>query len=484
MGNPHMAGGPHGAPPPEWTAWPDPSAAAGPPPGPPRQFPDSGDPHTAPLPRVGGGPSSGARRIAAILALVGGLLTVVAFLFLALVSFQGLVSVTGAQAAAEVSSDFRVALLWLIPVGAAVAAAIGGWLLWTTPHPRIDRTGFTVVLVAAAVVALLYIGGFVYLHSQLSGLGASAFDVAGIGFWLGLLGVVIAIVGAIIGLATAGSAQGAGPAPSVGPAPVLVALAAVVLVGGVGGATAMLTRASSGLTPAGLPGAGGLPGAPLPSFPGARLPGGALPPGVPTVPPGAPAGVPTVPPSGSPGSPGAQGSPGAPGGPGTPGAAPGQAGGRSLVTSASAACVSPPSKDAAGAAVNFEPANMVDGKVETAWRCDGDGVGQVVELRLAGPTVVNSIAVIPGYAKSDPSDNTDRYLQNRRITAVRYEFDDGKSVVHTLDPNATRRTPQLLAVNGVRTSTIRMVIVSSEPGSESNGNAAVDKVAISEVVVS
>ena len=154
------------------------------------------------------------------------------------------------------------------------------------------------------------------------------------------------------------------------------------------------------------------------------------------------------------------------------------------MASVSAACVSPPSKDAAGAAVNFEPANMTDGKVETAWRCDGDGVGQVVELRLPGPTVVNSIALIPGYAKTDPSDNTDRYAQNRRITAVRYEFDDGKSVVHTLDPNATRRTPQLLAVNGVRTSTIRMVIVSSEPGTASNGNAAVDKVAISEVVVS
>ena len=43
---------------------------------------------------------------------------------------------------------------------------------------------------------------------------------------------------------------------------------------------------------------------------------------------------------------------------------------------------------------------------------------------------------------------------------------------------------QLLSVNGVRTSTIRMVIVSSEPGTASNGNAAVDKVAISEVVVS
>lgn len=153
-------------------------------------------------------------------------------------------------------------------------------------------------------------------------------------------------------------------------------------------------------------------------------------------------------------------------------------------SSVSASCQSPPSRDGGGNTVSYPPANVLDGMYDTAWRCDGDGVGQILEITFAGPVTVTGIGIVPGYAKTDGFDNTDRYAQNRRISAVRYTFDGGTSVTGNLNSSATYRSLQLTAVPDVRTSRMTVTILNTVPGEGMNDQPAVNKMAISEVVVS
>jgi hypothetical protein len=149
-----------------------------------------------------------------------------------------------------------------------------------------------------------------------------------------------------------------------------------------------------------------------------------------------------------------------------------------------AQCVSQPSQDAAGNPTSYEPAQAVDGRADTAWRCDGDGVGQTLEIRFRAPHDVSTVGLIPGLAKTDPSDGTDRYAQDRRIAAVRYTFDDGSSVVQRFDTSPGNRSMQSMQVPRVRTAHVSLTILESVPGSPVNGQPPVDKVAVSEVAFS
>lgn len=159
------------------------------------------------------------------------------------------------------------------------------------------------------------------------------------------------------------------------------------------------------------------------------------------------------------------------------------AAGRPSVVAAVASCVAPGSRDAGGTPTSYEAARAVDGDPSTAWRCQGDGSGQRLRLTFDGTVELHSIGLIPGLAKSDPVDGSDRYAQNRRLSAVRYDFDDGTSVVQRCDTSGSRRSVQSVALPAVRTSSVTVTIVSSVPGSTQAAQAAVDTVAISEVVV-
>jgi hypothetical protein len=85
---------------------------------------------------------------------------------------------------------------------------------------------------------------------------------------------------------------------------------------------------------------------------------------------------------------------------------------------------------------------------------------------------------------ADPADGTDRYQQNRRISSVRYEFDGGQTAEQTLDTSPGTRALQQISVPPVVTRHVRVVILSSEPGSPAGTQPPTDKVAISEVSVS
>ena len=79
---------------------------------------------------------------------------------------------------------------------------------------------------------------------------------------------------------------------------------------------------------------------------------------------------------------------------------------------------------------------MYDGDLTTAWRCNGDGVGQKMQLNLSDTVRIGELGIVPGYAKTDPRSGADRYAQNNRLTKVRWSFPDGTSVVQKLDGSA------------------------------------------------
>jgi len=141
---------------------------------------------------------------------------------------------------------------------------------------------------------------------------------------------------------------------------------------------------------------------------------------------------------------------------------------------ASASCQSPSSVDAAGNAVTYEPANIYDGDTSTAWRCDGNGVGERITIALPEETAIGEVGLVPGYAKTDARSGVDRYAENNRITRVRWLFSDGSSVTQRLDGSADLRDLQTIRIPKAVTDQVVIEILSSTPGPR-------DTVAISDV---
>lgn len=167
--------------------------------------------------------------------------------------------------------------------------------------------------------------------------------------------------------------------------------------------------------------------------------------------------------------------------PGSGSVAPGP-GARIVPMSATASCTAPPGRDAAGTATSYDVALISDGDPSTAWRCPGDGSGVTIRLEFGRPVTVSSIAVIPGYAKTDPADGTDRYQQGRRLSGIKYDL-GGRNVDQQLDSAPTNREPQTVAVGGAPVTGLTLAITSSVPGVATNNQAPTENVAISELTI-
>ncbi|MEY2475579.1 MAG: hypothetical protein QOG87_894 [Actinomycetota bacterium] len=96
------------------------------------------------------------------------------------------------------------------------------------------------------------------------------------------------------------------------------------------------------------------------------------------------------------------------------------AAGRLTPAAVEASATAPPGTDARGVVVSYAATNLVDGDPSTAWRVPGSGQGVVLTLKFAKPVIVTRIGIIPGYAKVDPADGSNRFFQNRRVHRVRY----------------------------------------------------------------
>ena len=128
-----------------------------------------------------------------------------------------------------------------------------------------------------------------------------------------------------------------------------------------------------------------------------------------------------------------------------------------LPLSVSATCQAPPGVDAAGAPVGYDAMNTLDGVGGTAWRCAGSAVGQRLVFDFGRPVVLASVALVPGYAKTDPVDGTDRFGENRTVTAVTWSFDTG--TVHRQDvPSPSRGMAEVGLAEPVTTTRVVLEI--------------------------
>lgn len=144
---------------------------------------------------------------------------------------------------------------------------------------------------------------------------------------------------------------------------------------------------------------------------------------------------------------------------------------------ATATCQSEDGREADGSTVSYAPDLVLDEDPATAWRCPGDGRGQRLTIDLGSAATIDEVALVPGYAKTDPADATDRYAQNRRLTKVRWVFDGGVALEQTLDPSPERRDLQRATVPAVRSGTVVLEVLESSDGAR-------DSVAIGSVVLS
>jgi len=135
-----------------------------------------------------------------------------------------------------------------------------------------------------------------------------------------------------------------------------------------------------------------------------------------------------------------------------------------VVEGASASCETAPSVDSAGNPVSYAPTYAFDQDISTAWRCDGDGVGQSITLSLAGDTRIAELGLVPGYAKTDSTSNADRYAENNRITSVRWTFLDGTSMDQDLDGSATNRALQTTRIPVTTSASVVLEVLASTPG--------------------
>jgi hypothetical protein len=141
-------------------------------------------------------------------------------------------------------------------------------------------------------------------------------------------------------------------------------------------------------------------------------------------------------------------------------------------------CQAPQTTDGAGNPVTYVPEQMYDGRANTAWRCNGDGVGQVVTFEFpAGATIVE-VGLVNGYAKVDPATGVKRYGEYRRITKVTWTFANGAAFQQSLEDGVT--TMQKLSIPSQPGDRVTLTIeASTDPGSTARGR---DAVVISEVV--
>lgn len=123
--------------------------------------------------------------------------------------------------------------------------------------------------------------------------------------------------------------------------------------------------------------------------------------------------------------------------------------------------VAQPAQDSCGKTVSYDAAKAQDDNPGTAWRVPGDGVGATLKLTLAGPTHLREVGLLPGYAKRDLCTEVDRFPQVRRITAVRWRFDQGTPVTQSFKDRADIQSVPVDVTT--TTITIEILATTSDP---------------------
>jgi hypothetical protein len=141
-------------------------------------------------------------------------------------------------------------------------------------------------------------------------------------------------------------------------------------------------------------------------------------------------------------------------------------------------CQAPQTTDDAGNPVSYVPEQMLDEQMNTAWRCNGNGIGQVVTFEFPVGTTIVEVGLVNGYAKVDPASGAKRYGEYRRIAKATWTFANGTSFQQQLEDGV--QTAQKLSIPAQPGDQVVLTIeASTGPGSNARGR---DAVVISEVV--
>lgn len=118
------------------------------------------------------------------------------------------------------------------------------------------------------------------------------------------------------------------------------------------------------------------------------------------------------------------------------------------------------------------PAMLIDDDSGTLWRCNGEGVGEQVTFTFSGRRPLVGVRVVNGNTAW-----SDRYLTERRILSIRWEFDDGSFFVQGLAAN--NRNPQEVRFPPLAATGVTMTVLdATAPG---DGEANADAVSLSSV---
>ncbi|MGD7734032.1 NADase-type glycan-binding domain-containing protein [Propionibacteriaceae bacterium G57] len=104
------------------------------------------------------------------------------------------------------------------------------------------------------------------------------------------------------------------------------------------------------------------------------------------------------------------------------------------VQKASATCTVPDGPDASGDWTTYGVGNLLDNNLGSAWRCNGDGVGQRIVFAFAPDTELVGVGIVNGYAKQ--ASTVSLYDQYRRVVTVRWDLPNGSWFIQQLSENS------------------------------------------------
>jgi hypothetical protein len=123
--------------------------------------------------------------------------------------------------------------------------------------------------------------------------------------------------------------------------------------------------------------------------------------------------------------------------------------------------------------ITYTADNLIDGKHETAWWASSgdDGVGKFAIITFASTVHLTTVGLIPGYANQRPREDqdckiSDAFPSNRNIESVRYDFDDGQSIIQHFEPESRIQTRPV----NTTTTNVRITILSTRlpPGADND----------------
>jgi hypothetical protein len=114
---------------------------------------------------------------------------------------------------------------------------------------------------------------------------------------------------------------------------------------------------------------------------------------------------------------------------------------------------------------SFQPTNLVDADLTTAWieGAKGPGLGEWVRFEFTKPTLISRIEIANGYQKDQA-----RFETNPRVRLVNIEFSSGATYLVELKDT---KDLQYIIPAGEATEWIKFVIVSVYPGVQSEDTA-------------